>query len=114
MITDNTDKRFSKEAEIFKALSHPTRILILYSIKDEQHSVTELAERAGIDISTMSKHLDLLKRYKIISGDKNKNTVYYKINMPCVFNFLNCAKAITSGTISCDEEPCLNIKCLTK
>lgn len=47
MITDNTDKRFSKEAEIFKALSHPTRILILYSIKDEQHSVTELAEQAA-------------------------------------------------------------------
>ncbi len=113
-MTGNTDKLYDKEADIFKALSHPTRILILYSIREEQLSVTELAEKAGIDISTMSKHLDLLKRYKIIVGEKNKNTVYYKVNIPCVFNFLNCAKAITSGSITCDEEQCLNNKDLTK
>ena len=61
-----SNREYTKEAEIFKALSHPTRILILYSIKEEQHTVTELAEKAGIDISTMSKHLDLLKKNKII------------------------------------------------
>lgn len=113
-MTDNTDKLYGKEAEIFKALSHPTRILILYSIKEEQHTVTELAEKAEIDISTMSKHLDLLKRYKIIVGEKIKNTVYYKINIPCVYNFLNCAKAITSCSLNCDEEQCLNIKYFKK
>jgi len=111
---NSIDKKYADEANIFKALSHPTRILILYSIKEEQHTVTELAEKAEIDISTMSKHLDLLKRYKIIVGEKIKNTVYYKINMPCVYNFLNCAKAITSCSLNCDEEQCLNIKYLTK
>ncbi len=111
---ENADKQYIKEAEIFKALSHPTRILILYSIKEKQLTVTELAKKAGIDISTMSKHLDLLKRYKIIVGEKIKNTVYYKINIPCVFNFLNCAKEITSCSINCDEGQCLNIKYLIK
>lgn len=113
-MTYNTDKKYIKEAEIFKALSHPTRILILYSIKEDQYTVSQLAEKAGIDISTMSKHLDLLKRYKIIVGDKIKNTVYYKINIPCVFNFLNCAKTITSCSIDCDGEQCSNIKLLIK
>ena len=103
-MTDNTDKLYVKEAEIFKALSHPTRILILYSIKEVQITVTELAEKAGIDISTMSKHLDLFKKYKIIVGEKIKNTVYYKINIPCVFNFLNCAKSVISGSKNCEEE----------
>lgn len=113
-MTYDTDKQYGKEADIFKALSHPTRILILYSIKGEQHSVTELAAKAGIDISTMSKHLDLLKRSKIIVGEKIKNTVYYKNNIPCVFNFLDCAKAISSCSIDYIEEQCSNIKLLTK
>lgn len=110
----NSDKTYSREAEIFKALSHPTRILILYSVKEEQLTVTELSEKAGIDISTMSKHLDLLKRNRIIVGEKIKNTVFYKINIPCVFDFLNCAKAITSCSINCGIEQCLNIELLTK
>ena len=113
-MTYNIKKQYGKEADIFKALSHPTRILILYSIKEKQHTVSELAEKAEIDISTMSKHLDLLKRNKIIVGKKIKNTVFYKINIPYIFNFLDCAKAITSCYIDCYEEQCLNIKLLTK
>lgn len=113
-MTENTDIQYNKEAEIFKALSHPTRILILYSIKDEELTVTALAEKAGIDISTMSKHLDLLKRYEIIVREKIKNTVYYKINMPCIFNFLNCVKAMATCPVKCDEELCLNFKYVTQ
>ncbi len=109
-----SNREYTKEAEIFKALSHPTRILILYSIKEEQHTVTELAEKAGIDISTMSKHLDLLKKNKIIIGEKNKNTIFYKINIPCVFNFLTCAKDLTSCSTNCGVEQCSNLKLLTK
>jgi DNA-binding transcriptional ArsR family regulator len=112
-MTDDIEKQYGNEAEIFKALSHPTRIFILHSIKKEQLTVTELAGKAGIDISTMSKHLDLLKRHKIILSKKIKNTVYYKINMPCVFSFLGCAKAITSCPTNCNNELCLNIKSLT-
>ncbi len=111
---DNTKKQYGKEADIFKALSHPTRILILYSIKEKQHTVSALAEKAEIDISTMSKHLDLLKKNKIILGEKIKNTVFYKINIPCIFNFLECANAITSCSIDCGEEKCSNIKRILK
>jgi len=102
----NVNNQYSWEAEFFKTLSHPTRIFILYSVKYEQYTVTELAEKAGIDISTMSKHLDLLKRQKIIVGEKNKNNVYYKINIPCVFNFLDCARVVTTCSIDCDKEKC--------
>ena len=82
---------FGEKAKIFKALAHPTRLFIIHAVKDEKMSVKELSELVGIDISTMSKHLDILKRYKIIEGEKDKNFVYYRLAIPCVLDFMSCA-----------------------
>ena len=60
------EKEYLEKAEIFKALGHPTRLFIIHTVKDEKKSVKELTEIVGIDISTMSKHLDILKKKKII------------------------------------------------
>ncbi len=61
---------YSKKAEIFKALAHPTRLFIIDAVKDKKMSVKELTELVGVDISTMSKHLDILKKHRIIEGEK--------------------------------------------
>ncbi|NHB69410.1 ArsR/SmtB family transcription factor [Perlabentimonas gracilis] len=96
---------YQKEAGIFKALSHPTRLFILDVINKEPHTVSELADMVGIDISTMSKHLDIMKRYQIVVGEKNKNSVYYKLNIPCLFEFFKCAQRIsTSDHSGCQAE----------
>jgi len=98
--------QYQSEAHIFKALSHSTRIFILHEIKNQSYSVSELAKKAGIDISTMSKHLDLLKRYHIVTGVKDRNTVYYKLNVPCLFDFMRCAKKIINCPSNCTEFSC--------
>lgn len=92
---------FIDAAEIFKALSHPTRIFILYCINERPHTVTELSEKAEIDISTMSKHLDVLKKNKIIYGNKSRNEIFYKIKMLCVLKFLDCAQSINDCSQQC-------------
>lgn len=85
------EKEYSRKAEVFKALAHPTRLYIIHAVKDQKMSVKELSEMVGIDISTMSKHLDILKRQKIIEGEKVKNFIYYTLAIPCVLDFMNCA-----------------------
>ena len=82
---------YQDKAEIFKALAHPTRLFIIHAVKDEALSVKELTEKVGIDISTMSKHLDILKKNKIVEGKKVKNFIYYKLAIPCVLDFMSCA-----------------------
>lgn len=82
---------FAEKAEVFKALAHPTRLFIIHAVKDKSMSVKELTELVGIDISTMSKHLDILKRHKIITGQKDKNFIYYRLAIPCVLDFMSCA-----------------------
>ena len=85
------EKEFMGKAEIFKALAHPTRLFIIHAVTDKKMSVKELAEMVGVDISTMSKHLDILKKNKIIEGEKVKNYVYYRLAIPCVLDFMTCA-----------------------
>lgn len=85
------EKDFSAKADVFKALAHPTRLFIIESVKDKALSVKELTAMVGVDISTMSKHLDILKRNKIIEGEKRKNFIYYKLAIPCVLDFMTCA-----------------------
>jgi ArsR family transcriptional regulator len=99
--------QYQAEAEIFKALSHPTRLFILHTIKEKCYSVSQLADMVGIDISTMSKHLDLLKRYKLIKGNKERNTIYYQLTIPCLFDFISCARKITDCPDECQEVQCI-------
>ncbi|MCK5823519.1 MAG: winged helix-turn-helix transcriptional regulator [Bacteroidales bacterium] len=90
------EKEYLEKAEIFKALAHPTRLFIIHTIKDEKLSVKELSEIVGIDISTMSKHLDILKKNKIIVGEKEKNFIYYYLAIPCVLDFMSCAVKVVN------------------
>lgn len=90
----NIEKEFQEKAEVFKALAHPTRLFIIHTVRDKKMSVKELTELVGIDISTMSKHLDILKKQKIVEGEKVKNYIYYRLAIPCVLDFMNCAAKV--------------------
>lgn len=85
------EPEYTHEAEVFKALAHPTRLFIIHAVNEQRLSVKELTELVGVDISTMSKHLDVLKKHNIIVGEKDKNFIYYRLAIPCVLDFMSCA-----------------------
>jgi len=97
------EKEFLEKADIFKALAHPTRLFIIHAVKDKKMSVKELTEIVGVDISTMSKHLDILKKNKIIEGEKVKNFIYYRLAIPCVLEFMNCAGKVINKKLNLVE-----------
>lgn len=92
----NIQKEFSQQANIFKALAHPIRLFIVQAVNERTMSVKELTEIVGVDISTMSKHLDILKRNNIVTAEKVKNYVYYSLAVPCVLDFMSCATKVIS------------------
>lgn len=89
-MNDSDQLIFQNHAEIYKALAHPTRLFIIYEIAENKRSVTELADKVGIDLSTMSKHLEILKSRKIISRIKQGNQVFYRLEFTCILNFFEC------------------------
>lgn len=86
--------RYQLRATITKALAHPSRLLIIDELARGERCVCELTELVGADISTVSKHLSVLKRAGIVQDDKRGLQVFYRLRVPCILKFLDCVEAV--------------------
>jgi len=79
-----------REAEVFKALGHPTRLWIVLQLADGEHCVCEFVDAVGADFSTISRHLSVLKQAGVIEDDKRGKSVYYRLTCPCILDMVSC------------------------
>ena len=85
-----TDSKYMQMALIMKAMAHPTRLFILDRLKEREHCVCELQALIKADMSTVSKHLSVLKQAGIIASRKENNQVFYSLLCPCVLDMYDC------------------------
>jgi ArsR family transcriptional regulator, virulence genes transcriptional regulator len=86
--------RLEKAANMLKAIAHPLRISIVGFLEDGTlRTVTEIHKHLGIEQSTASHHLGILKDKGVLSSKREgKNTWYFlkhenlKILLTCVSN----------------------------
>lgn len=83
-------------AEIFKALAHPSRLMIIEALAQGKHCVNELTEMIGSDMSTVSRHLAQLRNVGLIRDDKVGLQVFYELRCKCVLKFLDCVERVTA------------------
>jgi len=79
MTTNRLDpEQLERAANMLKAIAHPMRIAIIGFLEDGlQLSVTEIHEKLGIEQSTTSHHLGILKdKGVLVSRREGKNTYY--------------------------------------
>ncbi len=79
-------------AKIFKALGHPSRLQMVESLFEGERCVCELQAIVGSDISTVSKHLNVLKEAGIVQIERRGTNIYYSLRMKCVSTFLSCVE----------------------
>jgi DNA-binding transcriptional ArsR family regulator len=73
-------KDFETKAEILKALAHPVRLCIVSGLLEKEScNVTNMEKCLAISQSGISQHLAKLKAAGIITSEKIKNEVYYRI-----------------------------------
>jgi ArsR family transcriptional regulator len=82
---------YKMKAQVAKALSHESRLIIIDALKEKDMCVHDLTKLVGADQSTVSKHLSVLKGAGILEDRKESNKVYYHLKTPCVINFFDCA-----------------------
>lgn len=69
------------DLSIFKVLSDSQRRDILVMLKGGRLSAGEIAERMGLTPAALSYHLKLLKSADLVIEYKQKNFIYYEINV---------------------------------
>jgi ArsR family transcriptional regulator len=87
-------KHYEARAKVLKALAHPTRLFIVEELEKEERCVCDLTEMIGADMSTVSKHLSVLKQAGILIDDKRGNQVFYRLRVPCILSFFGCVESV--------------------
>ena len=84
----------SFKAELFKALSHPTRIRILELLRDGEQSVSQLQLALGPEGSTVSQQLAILRMKSLVDTRRAGTAIYYRLGDPQIKDLLDSARRI--------------------
>jgi ArsR family transcriptional regulator len=85
------------EALAFKALGHPTRLLMVRALAGGELCVCDLQRLTGIDMSTVSRHLLQLKTAGVLASRRRGNQVLYRLRTPCVVTVMDCVAGVTDS-----------------
>jgi ArsR family transcriptional regulator len=90
-----TQAKYEARAKIIKAMAHPARLFIVDELsKNGERCVCKLTEMVGTDMSTVSRHLAVLKNAGIIEDEKRGAQVYYRLRVRCVLDFFECVESV--------------------
>ncbi|MBR5934037.1 MAG: winged helix-turn-helix transcriptional regulator [Treponema sp.] len=68
-------------ADTFKALSDPARREILELLRETRLSAGDIASRFDMTGATISYHLSVLKKADLIRETREKNFIFYELNV---------------------------------
>ena len=97
-----TKAHMVERAKVMKALAHPSRLFIVDELSRGERCVCELTEMIGADVSTVSKHLALLKQAGVVIAERRGQQVFYRLRVPCILNFFGCVEAVLEEVGRCD------------
>ncbi len=98
-MTSKDKRRLDRRASLLKSLAHPSRLLIIEMLEERPRCVGELTEAIGADITTVSKHLSVLKRAGLVKDTKHGTYSEYELVCGCVSHFIDCIESGSEGNL---------------
>ncbi len=83
-----------RRTTVIKALAHPSRLAMVDALAEGELCVCDLQKVVGADMSTVSKHLSLLKNAGVVRSEKRGLQVWYQLRVPCLLGFFSCVDAV--------------------
>lgn len=72
-----TDEQLERAAALFRAAGEVARLRLLERLADGEWCVTELAEAAGVGLSTVSQQLRILRAERVVTRRRAGKHVFY-------------------------------------
>ena len=66
--------------------------------------VCELAELTKLDMSTMSRHLTVLRHAGVVDSEKHGTQIIYRLRCKCVLSFFNCVDSVLRANAQAQME----------
>lgn len=92
-----TERRWRARARVAKALAHATRLFLLDRLAGGERCVCELTDLVGADVSTVSKHLAVLRNAGLVTSERRGNQVFYRVRFPCALGFFDCIDGVLAA-----------------
>lgn len=95
---------YEAKAELFRTLGHPTRIRVLEILQNGPTTVREMLAILGLEPSTLSQQLAVLRRTGLVSSHREASTVRYALATPDVADLLASGRRILGSTLASSRD----------
>ncbi|MDD4556289.1 MAG: metalloregulator ArsR/SmtB family transcription factor [Alphaproteobacteria bacterium] len=85
----NKKENVKEAVSLLKALSNIKRLEIICAIEQEEQKVNDLVKQIGISQSSLSQHLAVLRKAKVVKTKRKAQEIYYSVKSEKVREILS-------------------------
>ena len=85
---------YELHADMCKVFSHPARLMILNLLRTAEKSVADIARALKLPLGTVSPHLLMMKRRRILVSRRAGTQIFYRIANPKILDAFDLIQKI--------------------
>ncbi|PIR17035.1 MAG: transcriptional regulator [Deltaproteobacteria bacterium CG11_big_fil_rev_8_21_14_0_20_49_13] len=97
---------YEHHADMCKVFSHPVRLMILNILRESEKNVAEIAGALEIPLGTVSPHLLMMKRRRVLCSRREGTQIFYRLAHPRILDAFDliqkilCERLIEEGSLA--------------
>jgi DNA-binding transcriptional ArsR family regulator len=93
-------ENFSSVAGLAKGLSDENRLRILLCLSSKKKAVSSIVDEVGLSQPLVSHHLKELKRYLLVTVERNGPFIYYGLSDPRTLDILQTLSSMAADLVA--------------
>ncbi len=99
---------FQLESNLFKSLANPKRLEILHLLQHQPVTVGEIVHMSGIPQATVSQHLMVLRKLRLVKVENHAQEHHYSLSSPEVLSACSAVRELLFSHFGVGEDEAIN------